>query len=124
MKRLIGAAVALIAAGVAHGGVAVSDASGAEVSKTIVTNGNTVVMTSVYKFTDPSVAGSITFQSATTADILVVGGGGGGGAGGGGAGGVIYKTGYPLSAGTTFQLAWAAQKVRKTPMAGTAATLS
>ena len=65
-------------------------------------------VTTIYSFTNPAEAGSITFDEATTVDVLVVGGGAGGGgrkdgiagAGGGGGGEVVYRTGFPVMAGT------------------------
>ena len=100
--RFIALAGAALGVTTALGGVASS--SGADVTTSSVTNGNTVTITSVYKFSDTTAPGSIVFNSATTADILVVGGGGGGGygngSGGGGGGGVVYREDFAVAAGT------------------------
>ena len=51
-----------------------------------------------------SVSSTLTMLASGTVDLLLVGGGGGGGGGyaggGGGAGGIIYRSGYALSAGS------------------------
>jgi len=78
---------------------------GAQCSSYVTASGNTLYTDvsgyNTYQFA--SASGSITFNQASIADVLVIGGGGAGGyqqSGGGGAGAVIFMPGASFTAGT------------------------
>jgi len=77
----------------------IQPSSGWSIGSNIVSN------IAVTYITFTSGTGTITFYKSCTIQILVVGGGGGGGyqyGGGGGSGGVIYKSSYSITAGTSY----------------------
>ena len=103
-QRLASVEIAIALLFAVLGAQAMITQTGGVVESSAVTNGNKVVVTSVYKFTDTETPNSMTFSDETTVDVLVVGGGGAGGCGfgggGGGGGGVVYREGMRIAAGT------------------------